>query len=112
MRALAIALLALMPLASSAGELVLLPIQNIETTHHADHVQIVVTVEFQACRYNYKGLYVEQVASGQGQARYHVAALASETGRTGCEDKADLRSDSANVPLTVERYDFIPMQPK
>lgn len=105
-----------LPLLSSAAfanELVPLPIKDIQQIRQGSAMQIVVTIDFQACKYNYKGLYVDQVFSGQGQARYHVMALASERQPAECvDDKTEPRADSALVPLTTERYDFIAIQPK
>lgn len=100
--------------AFASVELVLLPIRKIENQHTAQGEQVVVTVEYQACKYAYKGLYLEQVASGQGQTRFQVRAMATDrTPGTTCAGAVEPRTDSLTLQApTNDRYDFVAVQPK
>lgn len=96
----------------SAQELVRLPIREMRELRTDHGMQLVVTVDFQACKYAYKGLYLEAIANGQGQARFRVTALASEQMKGSCSGQIVPRTDSVHLdPTANERYDFIPVQP-
>ncbi len=104
-----------------ATELVLLPIQQIETSRNeGNEVQVVVTMKYDSCRFNYRGLYLETASSGQGLVKGFVRALASERAndRTSapCPDAhladTSLRTDSLKIQAASERLDMIPVQPK
>jgi hypothetical protein len=104
-----------------AGEMILLPIKQMEHQRTAAGEQLVVTIDFQACKYTYKGLYLEQIGSGHGQLRYEVRALAAPRTDGNCQVMtgldgqlgADLRTDSLTLNgVSADRYDFIAIQPK
>lgn len=99
--------------AFASVELILLPIKKIESLRTGQTEQVVVTVEYQACKYAYKGLYLEQVASGQGQTRIQVRALATERDSGTCTGALEPRTDSLTLQAAnSDRYDFVPVQPK
>lgn len=95
-----------------ASELVLLPITDLQHQRTELGEQLVVTMDFQACKYSYKGLYLKQVASGQGQQRFEVHALATERVPGSCDGPVEPRTDSLIVSTTsTDRFDFIAAKP-
>jgi hypothetical protein len=107
-------LIATCALSAGATELVRLPIRSIQQIQKDQAVQILVTVDFDSCRYVYKGLYVEPVAEGQGQIHFEVRALASKHAPSEpCNTAVEPRTDSLSIPVTSsDRYEFLAVQPK
>lgn len=101
------------PAVFASTPLVLLPIKDVQHTREGNTEQVVVTFDYQACKYTYKGLYLEQIAQGQGQARFEVRVLGSERIEGSCADASVLRTDSISVNAPgSERYEFIPVKVK
>ncbi|NJL26091.1 MAG: hypothetical protein HC902_13605 [Calothrix sp. SM1_5_4] len=98
---------------TSAAELVLLPIREIQSVKNDEGLQLLVTLEYQACRFAYRGIYLEPENVGQGQARYSVRALATERSSRECDGPQEPRTESILIaPITSDRYEFTAVQPK
>lgn len=97
-----------------ASELVLLPIRDLRQSHNGRLVRLLVTVDFDSCKYSYKGLYIEPLEGGTNPVRFAVRAFASENPSTElCRSTDEPRTDSLTfLSPESERYEFLPVQPK
>lgn len=110
----AVCTLMLFAWSAQTTELILLRITEIHQNRTPGGLQLVVTMDYPACRYNYRGLHIEQVASGQGHARIQVRALATaKNDAEACHAPSEPRTDSLlMMGASEDHYDFVPVQPK
>lgn len=96
-----------------ADQLKLLPIKNMNAEIDDAGTKIEVKYEIQKCKFEYKGIYIEEIPSGESQSlRLAVRVLAKEKISGGCMGPVGLGSDTVLIkPIHEKEYELMAVQP-